>query len=478
MTPVWTIAEKTFRRNVADSRFLLVSVLVILLMCASGFLMSREINERLGDDFKRRSSALKNLEQVEAIKTPSVLAFIADGGEQDLPWKVRVKPEYIDTSTFDLPRQSFIESFPLIDWAYVVAVVMSLVALFFSFDLVAGEKEAGRLALQLSNSIRRSDFLLGGYWGTMLSFFPVLLVGIFGSLLIVSMRGSVALDSDHLARIGLVVLLALLYLSTFILLGLLMSSLFHHSVAALISGLMVWMLLVVIIPQASGAVAVAFTRPPTDRQLQREIQSISRQLSHRIGSDMIDDIVNGPGSREEKQQRIDQLAAELGVRSQEQSRQRERRIGQVIDEFSRQRDHQTFVAQRLARLSPTAIFQLVAAELSNTGLSHHWNFLGNARRYRPLFAQYSDRSKWENRDKARPGSQGSASVGGFTIKAVLEWDYSRIPIDQRTFPGFADQWPPLRASLQQALYDVSLMIAINVLLFILVYVRFLRYDVR
>lgn len=479
MTTTWIIAEKTFLRNILDSRFIIASMLVILLMWTSGLLMSHELEERRHDDFRRRLSAANNIEQTEITKTPSPLAFVADGGEAELPWTVTVKAEYIDTSIFALSRQSLIESFPLIDWTYIVAVVMSLMALFFSYDLVAGEKESGLLASQLSQPIRRSDFIMGSYLGVVLSFFPVLLVGLLGSFLIVLVMGSVAMNLDYLARLGLTVLLALLYVSIFVLLGLLISNLFHQSAAALISSLMIWTLLVMIIPQGSEAVAVASTRLPTDQQLQREINRLREQLGRfSVSTEMIQEIVLGSSNPSEKQQRINELASELELRAEAQQQEMERRIGSLIRDFSHQRDQQVFLAHRLARLSPTAVFQFTVGKMSNTGLWHHWRFLEQAQRYQSLFAEYSFQRKRENREKAMPVIQGSASMGGYTLSVVFKRDYSRIVIEPNTGPVFVDEWPPLRESLGQAWIDIGLLMTFNLLLFVLAHVRFLYYDVR
>lgn len=479
MSATWIIAEKTFLRNLLDLRFLVAAVLVLVLMLASGFLMSRELSERLRNDFQRRSRAIKNLEQVVVVKSPSPLAFVADGGEGELPWSVNIKPEYVDTSGLGLPTRSLIETFPLPDWAFVVVVVLSLVALFFSYDLVTGEKESRLLPWQLSNPVRRSDFILGAYLGTLLSFFPLVLIGLLGNLLIILTTGALAITADHLVRLVLVVILSLALVSVFVLLGILMSSFFHQSAAALISGLILWTLLVIIVPQGSGALATVFARVPTDQQLQREIRSVQIQLGrYTISSEMIHDIVNGPGSREEKQQRINKLAADLEARAEEQERQMQRRIGQVIEEYSRKRDRQVLLSQSIARLSPAALFQSAATELSNTGLSHHWNFLENAERYRSTFAAYTYLARQANKDKAKPSSEGSASTGGFTISVVFTRDYSEVPVDTATFPAFVDHWPPLRKSLGRALLDIGLLAFVNILLFVASYVRFLRYDVR
>ena len=51
------------------------------------------------------------------------------------------------------------------DFAYVVGVVISLLALLFQFDAICGEKESGMLRLVLSNAVPRHSVLLGKWLG-------------------------------------------------------------------------------------------------------------------------------------------------------------------------------------------------------------------------------------------------------------------------------------------------------------------------
>ena len=56
-----------------------------------------------------------------------------------------------------------------IDWAFVIGYVLSLIALLFTFDSVAGEREHGTLRLMLANPIPRHTVLIGKFLGAFIS---------------------------------------------------------------------------------------------------------------------------------------------------------------------------------------------------------------------------------------------------------------------------------------------------------------------
>jgi ABC-type transport system involved in multi-copper enzyme maturation permease subunit len=57
----------------------------------------------------------------------------------------------------------FLQTFEELNWSFIAAMIISFVALLFTFDAVSGEKESKTLALALSNSISRGTLLLGKY---------------------------------------------------------------------------------------------------------------------------------------------------------------------------------------------------------------------------------------------------------------------------------------------------------------------------
>jgi ABC-type transport system involved in multi-copper enzyme maturation permease subunit len=59
----------------------------------------------------------------------------------------------------------FLASFFSIDFVDIAAIIFSLLALLFSYDVFTREKEDGTLKLQMANSVGRSRFLAGKVLG-------------------------------------------------------------------------------------------------------------------------------------------------------------------------------------------------------------------------------------------------------------------------------------------------------------------------
>ena len=74
-----------------------------------------------------------------------------------------------------------------LDFLFLVGTVFSLLALLFTFDAVAGEREAGTLRITLANSLPRDLFLwsklIGGYIVFVVPFFGVFSIRLIGTCL-------------------------------------------------------------------------------------------------------------------------------------------------------------------------------------------------------------------------------------------------------------------------------------------------------
>ena len=75
--------------------------------------------------------------------------------------------------------------FPLIDLTFIVAILLSLAALVFSYDAVCGEKEDGTLKLMLANGVPRSQIILGKILGGIATLLVPFLVSLSLGLIII-----------------------------------------------------------------------------------------------------------------------------------------------------------------------------------------------------------------------------------------------------------------------------------------------------
>ena len=138
----------------------------------------------------------------ELSKQPSKLAFCAQGSEDYLPTSVfgwsagwgSGGPTYKVSGLWRLmydvsPPITAADIFPTflkIDWVLIISIVLSFLALVFTFDAISGEVERGTLRLTLSNAVARGTVLAGKFLSILVSLGVVLLIGMLMNLLLLS----------------------------------------------------------------------------------------------------------------------------------------------------------------------------------------------------------------------------------------------------------------------------------------------------
>ena len=83
-----------------------------------------------------------------------------------------------------------------VDWAFIIAYVLSLIALLFTFDSISGERESGTLRLTLANSVPRHAILLGKFLGALISISIPFMLAMLMNLLIISTSSAVHLNAE------------------------------------------------------------------------------------------------------------------------------------------------------------------------------------------------------------------------------------------------------------------------------------------
>ena len=165
--------------------------------------------------------------------------------------------------------------FPLIDLVFIVAILLSLAALIFSYDAVSGEKEDGTLKLMLANGLPRHRILLGKVIGgtatLLIPFFVSLILG----LIVVIVHPRVAWTGADWGALGLVLLGSAAYVVFFHILGVLISSRHASSSASIVTSLSVWVLLVLVVPNLSPFLASRLSPAPSRIKTSREISRLT-----------------------------------------------------------------------------------------------------------------------------------------------------------------------------------------------------------
>jgi ABC-type transport system involved in multi-copper enzyme maturation permease subunit len=166
-----TIIEKEILENILTLRFITAFILCIGLVTISAFVLSNDYAQQLEDYHARVKihAETANPELINVDRRPSGLGAMFSGMAKESAQTVRLmiddKPEVIE-GIEDNPMFTF---FPTVDLTFIIGIVMSLLAILFTYDVIAGEREAGTLALIASNAVKRNTLLLGKWLGGFVS---------------------------------------------------------------------------------------------------------------------------------------------------------------------------------------------------------------------------------------------------------------------------------------------------------------------
>jgi ABC-type transport system involved in multi-copper enzyme maturation permease subunit len=418
---------------------------------------------------------------VEGFMPPSPLSIFDVGIQNDIPSKVIASSDgverMIDEPGVRNPQGSLFGS---LDFRFTVSVVLSLLALIFTFNAVTGEKESGTLRLIMSNPVHRWKVLAGKLVGRYILFvIPFTIALLTGLILIFLSDSSIMMKTEYLPNIIAIIFISYLFIFTIFSLGIMLSALTHHSMMTVMAGLFVWIFLVFGIPKISPMVSQILypVRSPqivnTEKQL--VMRNIENELKERrsllfettMGTFGIEDWQEiyrkfhdkGPRVNHDAFRDYDSKAATL----EKEYRERIAVAYASIDrKYINELNHQSAVAQYLARLSPISCYSFLVSDLSGTGLEALISFRTAAHRFQNQL------------DKELYGKKIVNVYGRHDGPHITSINNPRIPVPELT------QFRYTKAGkvIQTDRVDFLLLALYAVLFFAGAFVSFLRYDVR
>ena len=474
------IAKREFYDNMNSLRFALTMILILILMIVNAMGHVGEYNTRLEEYGKNVSDTLDQMKSQTSnlyhlvlkgpgklYKKPSPLTFCAHGGEDFLPiyavgeksgWRSKWEADfsYLVEGIWRLryPQSNpnlwnIMPDFTKIDWAFIISVVLSFVAILFTFDAISGERERGTLRLILSNHIPRDAVLIGKFLGIFLSISIPFLIGALINLFWLYASRSVPLGPGELERLSVILLIAFIYISIFITLGLMVSSWAKQSSVSLMILLLIWTVLVVLMPSTLGSIVTHFKPTRTSDEFQDLHRQFRRSLYDSRGR-----FKKAP-TREIPATPATVLWAEyLTEEAQLEERFNEEHLNAQIAQIK--------IARSITRLSPAAIVQYAIESLVGTGFSRHLQFLDQVHQYAFEFREFLIAA-----DRADPQSPHA-----YFVKEGM----SEKPVRFESIPKFEDRFSFSR-SLNLAVMDIMLLMSFLIVLFAGAYLSFLRADI-
>ena len=305
-----TLIRREFLDNLMTFRFAAAVFITLLLVVANTVVLLKDYEQRLtayNTATKESHQKLHNekaysdyYEKLVVHRPPNPLSIFNLGLDKQVGNEIYVYHAFVPT-IWDAVKHGadnpFLNLFTSIDIALVFQGVLSLLALIFAYDALAGERERGTLRLVLTHPIRRGYILFAKYISAMLCLLVPLLISLLLSIILLTTSTAISLNTNDFLRIGGIVLTSLLYLSLFYLIGLCISAMTHRTSTALMLCMFTWGFLVLVYPNLILTAVDIVPQPSEQISVYNQIKQIWEELDRENKQLLRNDAVLGPLSR-------------------------------------------------------------------------------------------------------------------------------------------------------------------------------------
>ena len=488
-----TIIIKEILHNVYNLRFIIGLLLSIIVTLLCVVILTSQYEKEMSDYSTRISQQDDFLKKYAHTNRVWWLIIPQKPPEPFRPFIIGL-PRDADLGSFDDNPLSAL--FPHIDLVFIVTVMMSLLALLFSYDALTGERERGTLRLMTAYPVTRAGVLFGKWAGGMLSLMIPFGIALLISLMYIGFHPLIAWSASDYGVFLLLFLTSFFFISIFYLIGLAVSAFSRTSSASILSSLFIWVLMVLVIPNISPYLSAQIYPTPSINKFEREksrIGGIERDdLGNKLQKEALDTFMREHGAEyisylEFMKKYIDGTETDPQRRLQkrfqsnpefkrlfelkrtlddnawnEANRIQGEKIEKMQGDLFAKISTQNTIAKYLSCISPYADFVYTATDLTGTGLrsmGFSGHFTENTQQYLNTFREY-------------------------LIKKTMAEQKKNPMFDSETFldvhdrPRYSFTEEPLKTRLFAVLPYTGALIGFNILFFLTASLRFLRYDVR
>jgi ABC-type transport system involved in multi-copper enzyme maturation permease subunit len=451
---------KEIRAHVLSFRFALAfALLLVLIVCSVEIIAlgyDRQVNSyaEAARAQKEKMAEAADFRQmrysgIEVDRRPNPLSVFAVGLEKEMSRSISIsqmREARLGRSKYPNPLYVL---FPAPDLLYIVNIVGSLLAVLFAFDAICGEQEGGTLRLLLAQSLPGHTLLLAKWIGGYIALIIPSVTALLCALLVAQNTTALSLTAAQWGILGGMLVIAALYISLFFGLGLFISTLVQNTSTSLVINFLVWVLLVLMVPNTAPIVARALVPVPSPGVMAGQREAIQRDLWNSQRRNF-----RRSSSREERQQKFDE--------AQEKIREE---TDKFLVVYMQKVDRQIGLGIALARISPSASYVYATTGLAGTGLRGFGDLREYISRYRQEFM-----AKIEDVSNAR------RRLAGMAADAEERQEIMQAPLAARELPAFAPPLPSLSEALVEVRTDLLILIALNVVFFLGAHIAFMRYD--
>ena len=489
-----TIIRQEFLSHLMSARFFAAVIITLLLVVANAVVLLEDYERRLDRYNHQKNVHRENAQEAKTYsflklyveRPPNPLSLFSSGLDKRLGGTLEIYhgsvPMISNASARSLDNP-FLNLFSKIDLVFIFQVVLSLIALLFAYDAIAGDREAGTLRLVVSHPVRRGSILLAKYISAMICLLLPVLMSLLMIMFLLSMSGSIQLSGQDFVRIGGVVLTTSIYLSVFYLIGLLISTMTRRTATSLMLCMFVWVVLVLVYPNWSRFSIdpvgdMQAERTSTEEHVSQIWEEVDREEQRFIANSPLEEdppwfnlsyheqrhSYDGSG-RQMLTSKVKAESEHLVPHVQEYHETMETlriRLAEQTALIRKQSlDKTTFREARwhehLMKLSPAGLYTFAASAWVGTDLDGMFDYVDAAQQYRRSIIDYFHEKN------------------GFGSR---QWfDMSKGEVDWWDLPQFRFERVDVWENASRAFPELVLLLLINTVLFTVAFLLFVRIEV-
>lgn len=510
---IWLIAKKDFLLNLLSVRFVIGFMLCLLVIpftmvvSVDGYLNQVRVYkiEQARADASLKENRVWSGVRPTVVKEPQPLSIFSTGIMNNIGNKVEISfgesPLFPEghTNTRDNP---LLNAFFSIDFAKVIAILISLLALVFSYDAITREREDGTMKLTFTGRVSRIAFLVGKLLGLLLTLLPILLFCYLLACLIIVVNPEVSFSASDWGGVLLLLFTSVVYMLIFLLLGMFISSRVTHSSSAIIISLLCWIWFLFLMPTIATYLSQSLSKTPLydnvqaamfdyDKEARRQKEEAQKRISQELSIDGIgywnctmgrDGYLEFSGGVQttpiyHQKMQIWETPVMLSNADKKWALQRN-----YLDGLTRQQRLQ----QAIAWLSPSELFSQTTEALCHTDVRGFLTYMESIRNYREtVITFFKDKKLFESTTyfTAQPLDEfvtdAESKVGNDAVQKKASRYNSDFPyLDTSSLPRYVPQPVTLAGGVQEALGHLSVLLGLIIVLLIGTIVSFMKYDVR
>ena len=432
--------------------------------------------------------------EIPIVIEPNPLSIFCKGVDDKIGNKVDISllavPEFKKISQ---KKNSFLDIFLTFDLITLVQIIFSVMTLFLVADAISGEREESTLKLIFSSSVLRFEYFFTKFISSIIVLaIPLTFIFLITSVVIL-FQPFISLSGTQWGIILLFFIMCLLFISIYVLIGLIISAVNSSASSSVLFGLLVWICLVFLYPNFVNYLVNSTVKVPSADLIDKQLSDIHAKISEKVDNSF--EKYDGPASYNNYYGGDFGLPWYIGITQKNVFELWDRRVKKAIplileeqeqvvklnNEAKLQFIKQKEISRQFLRMSPGLLLEESASKIAGT--HYLYRDLEIMKRVSIVREKFIDYMKSKDVFGLRFFSNIKRedmreNIDDYTDD--LKKKYSGLdtckPLDLSDMPEF--KFPNKSLIPEESLIDILLMLFFNIILFMIGSYFFSRSDLR